>query len=201
MAAVLRTIVKQHPRDATPLVYLAHAEVDGGDLTSAERDLRKAIALDPNRAELWLLLGETIAAQAPEAGSPPALEAFQHAAALKPGLNEAHYFVGREQIAGGDVQGGLATWRALIANVPQMDPARGDLQAQITAVEKTGALPSSQPAQAQADPQAMIRGMVQRLADQLHAQPNDPQGWGRLIHAYGVLGDQTAQTAAIASAR
>lgn len=35
----------------------------------------------------------------------------------------------------------------------------------------------------------MIRSMVQRLADRLQEDPEDPEGWARLIQAYGVLGD------------
>ncbi len=35
----------------------------------------------------------------------------------------------------------------------------------------------------------MIRSMVQRLADRLAADPNDPEGWLRLAKAYDVLGE------------
>ena len=34
----------------------------------------------------------------------------------------------------------------------------------------------------------MIRGMVERLAQQLERRPDDPAGWARLAHAYDVLG-------------
>ncbi|MDF1731488.1 MAG: c-type cytochrome biogenesis protein CcmI [Minwuia sp.] len=40
------------------------------------------------------------------------------------------------------------------------------------------------------DRQAMIRGMVQRLADRMADNPDDAEGWNRLARAYGVLGDQ-----------
>lgn len=40
------------------------------------------------------------------------------------------------------------------------------------------------------DRQAMIRGMVQRLADRLVDEPDDFEGWMRLARAYGVLGNQ-----------
>jgi cytochrome c-type biogenesis protein CcmH len=39
------------------------------------------------------------------------------------------------------------------------------------------------------DRQAMIRSMVQRLADRLEENPNDKQGWVRLARAYQVLGE------------
>ncbi|WP_417518640.1 c-type cytochrome biogenesis protein CcmI [Minwuia sp.] len=40
------------------------------------------------------------------------------------------------------------------------------------------------------DRQAMIRGMVERLADRLAEEPDDFDGWMRLGRAYGVLGNQ-----------
>jgi cytochrome c-type biogenesis protein CcmH len=41
-----------------------------------------------------------------------------------------------------------------------------------------------------ADRQAMIRSMVERLATRLQSQPNDLEGWLRLGRAYGVLGER-----------
>ena len=44
------------------------------------------------------------------------------------------------------------------------------------------------------DRQAFIRSMVERLAGRLAENPNDPEGWQRLIRAYEVLGE-TAKAA------
>ena len=41
-----------------------------------------------------------------------------------------------------------------------------------------------------AERQQMIRGMVEGLADRLEEEPNDPQGWQRLVRVYGVLGEK-----------
>ncbi len=48
---------------------------------------------------------------------------------------------------------------------------------------------------------AMIRGMVQKLADKLHANGNDVEGWLRLVRAYAVLGDQDKAKGAAADAK
>ena len=48
--------------------------------------------------------------------------------------------------------------------------------------------------------QAMIRGMVERLAARLEQQPNDKEGWARLARAYDVLGDPEKAQAARARA-
>ena len=43
--------------------------------------------------------------------------------------------------------------------------------------------------------------MVSRLAGRLKEKPDDPEGWARLIRAYGVLGDKEEQQRALATAR
>jgi cytochrome c-type biogenesis protein CcmH len=48
--------------------------------------------------------------------------------------------------------------------------------------------------------QAMIRGMVERLAARLEQNPNDKEGWTRLARAYDVLGETTKAEAARARA-
>jgi cytochrome c-type biogenesis protein CcmH len=201
MAAVLQQVAAEHPRDPAPLAYLARADVAGGDIVGAEQAVRKAIAIDPTRGELWGLLGEILTAKAGQDGAPDALAAFRHATALEPTLPGPRYYLARARIAGGDVQGGLEAWRALSADLQPSDPRRQDLMAQIAAVEKTGALAPARPAAPPSDAQAMIRGMVARLAAQLQVQPDDPQGWGRLIRSYGVLGDEPDRQAALARAQ
>jgi cytochrome c-type biogenesis protein CcmH len=104
-------------------------------------------------------------------------------------------------MAGGDVQGGLKAWRALEGDLPANDPRHDVLVQQIAAVEKLGALPSAQGPAPQVDQQALIGAMVTRLAAQLAMQPDNPQGWGRLIRSYGVLGDEPKRQAALARAQ
>jgi cytochrome c-type biogenesis protein CcmH len=42
----------------------------------------------------------------------------------------------------------------------------------------------------QGDRQAMIRGMVESLAARLKEDPNNLEGWLRLVRSYSVLGDK-----------
>ena len=48
---------------------------------------------------------------------------------------------------------------------------------------------------------AMINGMVERLAARLHADGDDPDGWIRLVRSYNVLGSGERASAAVADAR
>ncbi len=201
MAAVLQQVATEHPRDTEPLVYLSRADLAAGDVVGAEAAVRKAIALQPADANLWGALGEILTGKAGRDGSPDAVGAFQHAAALDPKAPGPRYYLARAQMAGGDVPGGLKAWRALDADLPANDPRHDVLVKQIAAVEKLGALPSAQGPAPQVDQQAMIGAMVARLAAQLAMQPDDPQGWGRLIRSYGVLGDEPKRQAALARAQ
>jgi cytochrome c-type biogenesis protein CcmH len=199
LAAVLRTVVAKRPADPAPLVYLAHAEVDSGDPLAAEQDLKKAIVLDPKRGELWALLGETFAMQAGDDLSPDARAAFERAIALNPQLPAPRFYLGRAKIASGDVSGGLAEWNALLGMLPAANANRAALQQEIAAVQKTGALPPDDQS-SNGDQQGMIRAMVARLAARLKARPDDPEGWGRLIRSYAVLGDEPDRMAAMEAA-
>jgi cytochrome c-type biogenesis protein CcmH len=46
----------------------------------------------------------------------------------------------------------------------------------------------------------VIRGMVQRLSDRLHADGKDIDGWMRLVRAYAILGDREKAKDAAADA-
>ena len=65
---------------------------------------------------------------------------------------------------------------APLATAPARGPTREDMQA------AAGMSPE--------DRMAMIRGMVQGLAERLEEEPDDVDGWARLGRAYGVLGER-----------
>jgi cytochrome c-type biogenesis protein CcmH len=93
-------------------------------------------------------------------------------------------------------------WRALAASLPADDPRRAALTGEIARVEAGPSAAAQAVAAAAPEDQAqMIRGMVDGLAARLAAQPDDPEGWARLVRAYGVLGDADAQARALAGAR
>jgi cytochrome c-type biogenesis protein CcmH len=208
LAALLATAVDKYPNDPMPLYYLARAQAESGDLASAEHSLRKAIALAPNRPELWSMLGTVLSSGPTGENSPDTLKAFQQAHALDPSDPDASYFLARAKVASGDVEGGLADWRTLSAALKPGDPRKPVLDQEIAVVEKTRALPQAAGAQApgeqaagQGNQQAFIKAMVDRLAARLQSQPDDPAGWARLIRAYAVLGDQPDEAAAMTRAQ
>lgn len=211
MAAVLREIVRERPGDVEALNYLARAQAAAGDFFSAERTLQGALKRAPNRADLWTLEGQFIASEQPADALPEdARLAFAKALALDPKAPAPRYFLARDKIAAGDVDGGLADWRALRADLAPNDGRAQQLDSDMAVVERTRALPAAQtgPAGAEGggggpggDQKAFIQSMVARLAARLQTHPDDPAGWARLVKSYGVLGDVAARDAALAKAR
>ena len=208
MRAVLEMVAGQRPNDPQPLVFLARVEASQGDLPSAVRNLQRAADMAPDNAQTWAMLGAALIDQTSGDIGPDARAAFQRARTLDPAAFEPRYMLARAQIAEGKSAEGLAEWRALAAGLPADDPRSAPLASQIAEVRQTGRLPAA-PAEDQAsgapaggaDQAAFIQSMVNRLAARLKAQPDDPQGWARLIRAYGVLGKTAERDAAIAQAQ
>ena len=203
-AAVLEYRAAQAPRDPAPLFYLAKAQAGVGDAAAAARTLRKASVLAPRNAAIWFGLGEMLTAQAKGDMTPEARDAFQRALAIDP-TSLAGLYLGKADIDEGRLQAGLDRWRALAAASPPGDPFRVKLEGLIAQTAKAGHVVADEAAPAQpavgGDQAAFIQSMVDRLAAQLKAQPDDPAGWARLIRSYGVLGQAARRQAAIEQAR
>ncbi|MBO9709137.1 MAG: c-type cytochrome biogenesis protein CcmI [Caulobacter sp.] len=207
-AAALQQAVAEHPGDAEPLRLLALARLASGDATGAAQALRKAVRLAPQRADLWSALGQVFVVEAEGEVGTDARKAFSEALARDPNDAVARYSLARARIADGDLAGGLADWRALLATLPADDPRRAAFGEEIAKVQAQGGLEpkmaaaTGQPEAGQpAEVQTMIQGMVSGLAARLESQPNDPDGWVKLVRAYAVLGDTVRRDEALAKAQ
>ncbi len=218
MAAVLREIAKSRPHDPQVFDYLGRAEMAAGDGFDAGRAFATAVTLDPGRAGLWAAEGDALVMDAQGKVTPQAAAAFQQAVKLDPRNAPARYYLGRAQVAAGDTTAGLADWRALLADLPLDDPRRMALLSEISHVQGGGVLGAtssddgagaagtpfagSPAADVALGPQAaFIHAMVDRQAAELRANPDNPEGWKRLVRSYGVLGDRGAQQKALIQAR
>jgi cytochrome c-type biogenesis protein CcmH len=204
MAAVLQLIVAEHPADPRARFFLSRAQLASGDSFGAISSLRRALTLAPRQVDLWAALGEAYLSDAGGEVSSDANKAFQQALQIDPHAPGPRYYLARAKIAGGDVAGGVAAWRALDEDLPTADPRRTGLEQEIAEVDRTHALPLADQAAAAPSPQgqqAFIRAMVDTLAARLTASPDDPAGWARLIRSYAVLGDDAGRRAALARAQ
>jgi len=198
MAAVLGVMTRERPGDAEAYRYLAMAQGASGDTAAAIRALDRAIALAPRRADLWETLGEVMIVNAGGGAPPEARAAFRRALALDPTSMAARFHLARAQVIDGDKAGGIAAWRALLAELPADDPRRRALIGAIGEAEHPA--PEQPDAAAGGEELAAIQGMVANLAARLEAKPDDPEGWVRLVRSYAVLGDTARRDAALAKA-
>jgi len=209
IAAVLEQVAAQRPKDPEPLKHLALARMASGDVTGASQALRKAVSLAPDRVDLWVGLGETFVAEANGEVGTDARRAFAEALRRDPGNVSARYHLAKGRIGDGDLAGGLADWRALLAALPADDPRRAGFGQEIAQTEARGGLaPTAAPAEPAAPPTGepaevkdFIQTMVAGLAARLEANPDDADGWIKLVRAYAVLGDTVQRDAALAKAQ
>jgi len=197
----------------------------------------RAVALQPQAAQLKSAYGEALVALANGSVTRDALAQFNAALALEGANLKARYFLGLAMEQEGKQREALDAWLAVLAAPLEDEVWAADLrqrtqalarelnidlstwvastgsgrgEASLLAVDKPVSSPGPRaltateigvartlPADQQ---QALIRGMVNGLADRLQAQPRDEAGWLRLIHSRLVLGEEGAAREALARA-
>lgn len=219
MIAQLEAQMQQRPDNAEGWRMLGWSYMQTGRNAEAAVAYGKAAALDPGNAEYLSAQGEATVLASDGAVTPAAEGVFRRAVAADPGDPRARYYLGVAKDQGGDRDGAMNDWIALLKSAPPDAPWAAEVR---TFVEKvaadrnidiSGRLPPSGVAQAppprgpnqqqmadaqnmsEGDRQAMIEGMVTGLAERLKQNPRDRAGWERLMRARMVLG-QAQQAAA-----
>jgi len=194
LAAVLREALKVRP-EVEGFRFLALAEAQSDNPAAAARALRRALSLAPERADLWEMLGLSLLSQAGGDVTPEARDALAEAVRLNPQALAARFHLARGRAASGDREGGINDLKALARTLPPGDPRLADID---TAIREANAPSTSLPEGPASD---MIGQMVAGLAERLKANPEDPEGWVRLVRSYAVLGDAPRRDAALREAR
>jgi cytochrome c-type biogenesis protein CcmH len=212
----LKARLQREPGHADGWMLLARTFTSLGRFADAREAYTQAIALAPGEARLHAELGEVLVLAAagtvtPEAeaefaksGNDPRARFYGAEAALQRGDNGAARAAMRALLTDALAD---APWRQVVAErlaqIPPDEPQDGSKAAAGLTVPSAG--PTAQDVAAaqsmsREERQAMIRGMVDRLAARLEQNPNDREGWTRLAHAYDVLGETEKAQAARAHA-
>lgn len=200
------------PEDRRALTVIGPAYMQLRRYDDAANTYRTLLALEGKKAELYISLGEALAAAQGGLVQSDARQAFAAAAQLEPNNPRAEYYLGLAELQAGDKPAAIKRWKALLATAKPDAPWRQGLEAAIaeaSAAPVAGAQAPGPDAQAMAaaqdmspqDRQQMIEGMVGRLADRLAKNPKDLDGWLRLARAWQVLGQKDKAAEAIAKAR
>src|SRR5215831_13478251 len=208
-AGQLKARLEREPGHVEGWVLLGRTFTSLGRYVEARDAYDHAIALAPNEPGLHAELGELLVVAAGGNVTTHAETEF-----AKAGNDpRARYYGAEAALQRGDQQAAKAALKALLADAPAEAPWRKAVEERLGEIApgepSSGTSTSPGPtakdvAAAQSmspeERQAMIRGMVDRLATRLEQNPNDREGWARLAHAYDVLGETDKAEAARARA-
>jgi cytochrome c-type biogenesis protein CcmH len=216
LVAQVEQHLEKNPTDGRGWTVLAPVLARLGRFDDSVRAFRNAITYNGETADRRADLGEVMAAAAGGVVTADAKTEFERALALDAGEAKANYFLGLAAEQDGRKTDAAGIWRAMLAKGPADAPWRPLVTAALTRVAgEPPAAATSEPrapalspeAMAAAkdmntgDREAMIKGMVERLATRLKQNGDDVEGWLRLVRAYLVMGDQERAKGALSDAR
>jgi cytochrome c-type biogenesis protein CcmH len=209
----------QNPNDGAGWDLLAPIYFRAMRLTDAELAYRNAIRLIGTSPERLSGLGETLIAASDGIVTEDARLAFEESLRLSPENPRARFYLALALEQAGRRDDARAAFETIAAASPADAPWMELVQQHIAAnggeasppplADAPPAASSQAPggptpddlAAAQdmsgAERQEMIRGMVESLALRMQEEPDNLEGWLRLIRSYAVLGDREKATAAL----
>ncbi|GGI22038.1 cytochrome c-type biogenesis protein CycH [Bradyrhizobium guangdongense] len=208
LVAQVQQHLEKNPNDGRGWNVLAPVLERLGRFDEAVRAYRNSITYNGESAERRSDLGEAIAAAAGGVVTADAKTEFERAHALNADDPKANYFLGLAAEQDGRKDEAANIWRALLAKAPADAPWRPLVQTSLARVGGGGTMPALSDETIAAskemndgDRNAMIRGMVERLATRLKQNGDDVDGWLRLVRAYLVMGDRDKAVGASTDAR
>lgn len=200
--------LEKNPTDGRGWNVLAPVLERLGRFDDAVRAYRNSLTYNGESAERRSDLGEAMSAAAGGVVTAEAKAEFERAHALNADDPKANYFLGLAAEQDGRKDDAANIWRALLAKAPADAPWRVLVQSSLARVGGGGAMPAlsdetiaATKDMAEGDRNAMVRGMVDRLATRLKQNGDDVEGWLRLVRAYLVMGERDKAMGASADAR
>jgi cytochrome c-type biogenesis protein CcmH len=203
--------LQKHPDDANGWEVVMPSYKAMGRFDDAANAMRRLIELQGATADRYADLAEMMLFAGNGLMPPLGAAAAQEAVKLDAKNSKGRYYTALSQAQDGQTSLALAGFEALLADSPADAPWRPAVEKQIADIKSGGgkaAPPGPTQEQVNAagnmapdDQQAMIRGMVDNLAAKLEADPNNIDGWLRLIRARVVLKEVAVAQTALDKAR
>jgi cytochrome c-type biogenesis protein CcmH len=200
--------LEKHPTDGRGWNVLAPVLQRLGRYDDAVRAYRNSLTYNGESAERRSDLGEALSAAAGGVVTAEAKAEFERAHALSADEPKANYFLGLAAEQDGRKDDAASIWRALLARAPTDAPWRPLVQSSLARVGGGGGAPAlsdetiaAAKDMGEGDHGALIRAMVERLANRLKQNGDDVDGWLRLVRAYVVMGERDKARGALSDAR
>lgn len=197
----------QHKEDGRGFEVVAPFYLSAGRMEDAVHAYREALRLLGPTAARHAALGEARMIAAQGAVTKEARGQFEAALKLDAASPMARYYLGLAAEQDGDREQAIAMWSQLLADAPpgaayvEMVRARLDKLRGVADNPQASEQGKAIAALPEGGRQAMIRGMVERLATRLEQQGDDVEGWLKLIRAYSVLSEPEKARQALEAAR
>jgi cytochrome c-type biogenesis protein CcmH len=207
LVAQVEQHLEKNPTDGRGWNVLAPVLERLGRYDEAVRAYRNSITYNGDSADRRADLGEAMVAAAGGVVTSEAKAEFERAIASETDQVKANYYLGLAAEQDGRSADAGTIWRAMLAKAPANAPWRPLVEAALHRVDDSAAPALSNDTMAAAknmsegDRNAMIRGMVDRLATRLKQNGDDVEGWLRLVRAYMVMGDRDKAKSALTDAR
>ena len=211
--AALAAKLKQNPADAAGWLLYARSLSELSNWDQAEDAYRHAMDLGQTSPDVAADHAETLVMQAGGTVTPAAESAFRQVLKADPHSPIARYYLAIAAMQAGEPRRTIDALQALLAEMPADSPLRAQLGQKIAEAARAAGIPAPELAKgtgsagptpdASAGPtpdamanaaamsneqrQAMINGMVAKLAAEQDANPGNLDGWLRLGQAYAVL--------------
>jgi cytochrome c-type biogenesis protein CcmH len=201
--------LRRRPDDGRGWELIAPVYMRLGRFDDAVEARRNALRLNGDNAEREAALGEALVLAANGIVTEDAKAAFDRALSFDAAQVQARYFIGLAAEQSDNREQAAKIWKGLLADAPHDAPWADFVRESLARVEPDtssarGPTEEQIGAASQLEPDArnaMIRGMVARLAERLQRDGTNPDDWLRLVRSYMVLGEPDKARAAAGDAR
>jgi cytochrome c-type biogenesis protein CcmH len=213
LVAQVESHLEKNPEDGRGWEVVGPVYMRMERFDDAVKARRNSLRLNGPSAEREADLGESLVAVANGVVTAEAKTAFERALTHDARNNKARFLLGVAAQQDGQPEKAAAIWRAMLEDIRPGSPWIPMVREALAQFDPSGAAPSASAPGPTAedvaaanqmkpeDRNAMIRGMVERLAERLKQDGSDLEGWLRLVRAYTVLGDRDRALAAVTDAR
>ena len=204
----------EHPEDGRGWAVIAPIYLKFGRYDKALEAYQKLKTLVGPKAQFEVGIGEALAGLNQGKIGEDAAAAFERAAKLDDNDPQPKIFLATGLAQQGKYQEAKSAFEAILANAPADAPWRPIVTSSLNELAKVMAAPANRdlkgPTQEDVnnaagmsgtDRMAMIEGMVAKLDADLSTDPNNSEGWKRLIKSYTVLGKPDKAADSLAKAQ